>query len=98
MARFVRTSKLQQEEYYGAAKFLKIGDMVGTKGILFFLLHLLRIKLGVLDISHGVGTANTALVYHNRKLLALYEGDKPCECFFYKHFLCFSPLHTPVHF
>ncbi|CAK9212803.1 unnamed protein product [Sphagnum troendelagicum] len=77
MARFVRTSKLQQEEYYGAAKFLKIGDMVGIKGILFFLLHLLRIKLGVLDISHGVGTANTALVYHNRKLLALYEGDKP---------------------
>jgi carotenoid cleavage dioxygenase-like enzyme len=23
--------------------------------------------------------ANTALVYHNNKILALQEGDKPCE-------------------
>ncbi len=32
--------------------------------------------------------ANTGLVYHNNKLLALYEADKPCEFAqtFPKHF------------
>lgn len=30
MARFVRTSKLQQEEYYGAAKFLKASQFIRT--------------------------------------------------------------------
>jgi carotenoid cleavage dioxygenase len=30
MARFVRTSKLQQEEYYGAAKFLKASQVIRT--------------------------------------------------------------------
>ncbi|CAK9238338.1 unnamed protein product [Sphagnum jensenii] len=77
VARFVKTSKLQQEEYYGAAKFVKAGDMYGKKGIAFALLHNLRVKLGVLDISNGLGTANTALVYYNNKLLALHEADKP---------------------
>ncbi|CAM6036841.1 unnamed protein product [Sphagnum compactum] len=77
VARFVKTSKLQQEEYYGAAKFVKAGDMYGKKGIAFGLLHNLRVKLGVLDISNGMATANTALVYHNKKLLALHEADKP---------------------
>ncbi|CAN5968873.1 unnamed protein product [Sphagnum jensenii] len=77
VARFVQTSRLQQEEVYGAAKFFKIGDMHGMKGICFGLVFLLRIMLGVLDISNGFGTANTGLVYHNNKLLALYEADKP---------------------
>lgn len=77
VSRYVRTSRLQQEEKYGAAKFLKAGDLRGKKGLLYVLLSNLRHKLGVLDDSSGEGTGNTALVYHNKKLLALHEGDKP---------------------
>ncbi|KAL0425621.1 UNVERIFIED_CONTAM: Carotenoid 9,10(9',10')-cleavage dioxygenase 1 [Sesamum radiatum] len=40
-------------------------------------MQMLRAKLKVLDVSYGVGTANTALIYHHGKLLALSEADKP---------------------
>ncbi|CAN5968874.1 unnamed protein product [Sphagnum jensenii] len=56
---------------------IPIGDMYGLKGILLGFLYLLRVLLGVLDISNGFGTANTGFVYHHNKLLALYEADKP---------------------
>ena len=39
---------------------------------------------GYLDLSKGAGTANTALVYHARRLLALHEGDMPYAI----HILC----------
>ncbi|KAH8953584.1 hypothetical protein BDL97_08G035300 [Sphagnum fallax] len=77
VARFVKTSRLQQEEYYGAAKFIKLGDMQGVKGIFFSLVFNLRVKLKVIDISNGYGTGNTALVYHNKQLLVLHENDFP---------------------
>jgi carotenoid cleavage dioxygenase len=77
VSRYVKTSRLQQEEKYGAAKFLKAGDLIGKKGLLYVQLSKLRHKLGVLDDSNGRGPGNTALVYHNKKLLALHEGDKP---------------------
>ncbi|CAM6025493.1 unnamed protein product [Sphagnum balticum] len=81
VARFVKTSRLQQEEYYGAAKFVKasnfIGDMHGVKGIFFGLLFSLRVQLRVIDISNGYGTGNTAFVYHNKQLLVLHENDFP---------------------
>lgn len=77
VSRFVKTSRLQQEEKYGAAKFMKLGDLRGKQALLYIQLQKLRLKLGVLDVSIGAGTANTALVYHNKKLLALQEGDKP---------------------
>jgi carotenoid cleavage dioxygenase-like enzyme len=77
VSRYVKTSRLQQEEKYGAAKFLKAGDLMGKKGLLYVQLSNLRLKLGVLVDSNGVGTGNTALVYHNKKLFALQEGDKP---------------------
>ncbi|MCH1921893.1 carotenoid oxygenase family protein, partial [Shewanella sp. A3A] len=37
----------------------------------------LRKKLKVLDFTYGHGTANTALIYHHGKLMALSEADKP---------------------
>ncbi|XP_024360877.1 carotenoid 9,10(9',10')-cleavage dioxygenase isoform X1 [Physcomitrium patens] len=77
VSRYVKTSRLQQEEKYGAAKFLKMGDLRGPKGMLYIRLHKLRARLGVIDLSRGAGTGNTALIYHNKKLLALNEGDKP---------------------
>ncbi|EXB32779.1 hypothetical protein L484_012509 [Morus notabilis] len=77
VSRYVKTSRLQQEEYFGGAKFLKIGDLKGLFGLLMFNMQTLRRMLKVLDLSYGSGTANTALVYHSGKLLALHEGDKP---------------------
>ncbi|XP_062115352.1 carotenoid 9,10(9',10')-cleavage dioxygenase 1-like [Humulus lupulus] len=77
VSRFVRTSRLKQEEYFGGAKFMKFGDLKGIFGLLMLNLYMLREKFKVLDLSYGSGTANTALVYHHGKLLALNEGDKP---------------------
>lgn len=77
VSRFVKTSRLKQEEFFGASKFLKIGDLKGLFGLLTAIIYGLRIKLGVLDDSYGRGTGNTALVYHHGRLLALNEGDKP---------------------
>lgn len=35
--------------------------------------------LGLLSAKDGLGVANTALAYHAGRLLALHEGDLPCE-------------------
>ncbi|KAL2468947.1 Carotenoid 9 [Forsythia ovata] len=84
VSRFVGTSRLKQEEFYDGAKFMKIGDLKGMFGLVMVNMQMLRAKLQVLDMSYGHGTdccnflpANTALVYHHGKLLALHEGDKP---------------------
>ncbi|KAL5543570.1 hypothetical protein UlMin_007354 [Ulmus minor] len=77
VSRYVRTSRLKQEEYFGASKFMKFGDLKGFFGLLMVNMQMLRAKLKVLDVSYGTGTANTALVYHHGKLLALSEADKP---------------------
>ncbi|XP_065631053.1 carotenoid 9,10(9',10')-cleavage dioxygenase 1-like [Quercus suber] len=74
---YVRTSSIKQEEYFGGAIFMKIGDLKGLFGLFMVNMQLLRAKLKVLDVSYGYGTANTALVYHHGKLLALSEADKP---------------------
>ncbi|WOL16922.1 carotenoid 9,10(9',10')-cleavage dioxygenase [Canna indica] len=77
VSRYVKTSRLKQEEYFGGAKFMKIGDLKGLFGLFMVQMQVLRAKLKVLDLSYGYGTANTALVYHHGKLLALSEADKP---------------------
>ncbi|KAM3686152.1 hypothetical protein ACJW31_11G175700 [Castanea mollissima] len=77
VSRYVRTSKLQQEEYFGGAKFFKLGDLTGLFGLIMMIVRMLRVKLKVLDISYGTGTGNTALIYHHGNLLALQEADKP---------------------
>ncbi|KAF4400534.1 hypothetical protein G4B88_023327, partial [Cannabis sativa] len=78
VSRYVRTSRIKQEEYFGGSKFMKIGDLKGFFGLLMVNMQMLRAKLKVLDLSYGNGTANTALIYHHGKLLALSEADKPC--------------------
>ncbi|KAJ8441066.1 hypothetical protein Cgig2_020357 [Carnegiea gigantea] len=101
VSRYVRTSRLKQEEFFGGAKFMKvrlfvllvvplrpqrlrvllsvfhIGDLKGLFGLFMVNMQMLRAKLKVLDVSYGTGTANTALIYHHGKLLALSEADKP---------------------
>ncbi|KAF8396151.1 hypothetical protein HHK36_017764 [Tetracentron sinense] len=77
VSRYVRTSRLKQEQFFGGSKFLKIGDLKGIFGLLMVNMQILREKLKVLDISYGIGAGNTALIYHHGKLLALSEIDKP---------------------
>ncbi|CAM6114675.1 unnamed protein product [Calypogeia fissa] len=75
--RYVRTARLEQEEFWGAPKFVKVGDLVGKRGLAHILLQGLRVIFGLLDVSNGQGTANTSLVYHNGKLQVLGEQDMP---------------------
>ncbi|KAK9089692.1 hypothetical protein Scep_028774 [Stephania cephalantha] len=77
VSRYVRTSRIKQEEFFGGAKFMKVGDLKGFFGLLMVNMQLLRAKLKVLDLSYGNGTGNTNLIYHHGKLLALQEADKP---------------------
>ncbi|KAG4981560.1 hypothetical protein JHK85_035518 [Glycine max] len=56
VSRFVRTSRLKQEEYFGGSKFMKIGDLKGLFGLLMVNIHMLRTKWKVLDVSYGTGT------------------------------------------
>ncbi|KAL5719982.1 Dixin [Ranunculus cassubicifolius] len=77
VSRYVKTSRFKQEEFFGGAKFMKIGDLKGFFGLVMVNMQILRAKLKVLDLSYGHGTSNTALIYHHGKLLALSEGDKP---------------------
>ncbi|MCO5578697.1 hypothetical protein L7F22_032542 [Adiantum nelumboides] len=77
VSRFVQTSRLKQETHFGAPKFIKIGDLKGVFGYLMGQIFSFRRKFKVLDLTQGTGTGNTAMTYHNGKLLALHEGDKP---------------------
>eukprot|EP00252_Welwitschia_mirabilis_P023620 TRINITY_DN672_c0_g1_i1.p1 TRINITY_DN672_c0_g1~~TRINITY_DN672_c0_g1_i1.p1 ORF type:complete len:495 (+),score=76.24 TRINITY_DN672_c0_g1_i1:107-1591(+) len=77
LSRYVKTSHLKQEEHFGRPKFSKSGDLKGLYGLFAIFIQHIREKFGVLDMTYGRGTANTALVYHHGKLLALHEGDKP---------------------
>ncbi|OWM63986.1 hypothetical protein CDL15_Pgr012027 [Punica granatum] len=56
VSRFVKTSKLKQEEFFGSSKFAKIGDLKGLFGLLMVGVQILRAKLKVLDVSYGTGT------------------------------------------
>ncbi|CAM6127012.1 unnamed protein product [Calypogeia fissa] len=75
--RYVRTSRLKQEEYWGAPKFWRAGDWVGFHGVLCIGIYKLREILGVLDTSKGDGHANSAAVYHNGTLFVLCDRDMP---------------------
>ena len=55
----------------------QFGDMHGFGGLWHAGLAELRRKVGVTPRGDGEGTANTALVFHAKQLLALHEGDLP---------------------
>lgn len=75
--RWVETSRLRQERKAGVPLFTNFGDYRGWLAGLHLLVGGARRLLGAKDSSDGDGTANTALVFHAKKLLALHEGDLP---------------------
>ncbi|CAG9463470.1 unnamed protein product [Pedinophyceae sp. YPF-701] len=74
---FVRTSRLLQEQAAGRPVFLKFGDLRGVLALGHIFVAYLRKALGVATDKDGGGTANTALLCHAQRLLALHEGDLP---------------------
>ncbi|KAK9835657.1 hypothetical protein WJX74_005186 [Apatococcus lobatus] len=54
-----------------------IGEVKGFAGFLHVLLFAAKIRLGFVDPGKGIGTANTSLVFHAQRLLALQESDMP---------------------
>ena len=76
---WVRTNKFVHEEALGRAAFLNIGEMTGWVGLVKLILEQTRDNLGVLDLTEGAGRANTKIIGHAGRILALHEGDAPYE-------------------
>lgn len=45
VSRYVKTSRLKQEEYFGGAKFMKVGGELHKSSVLGIRIHLSRISL-----------------------------------------------------
>eukprot|EP00250_Pteridium_aquilinum_P003240 c13559_g1_i2 orf=193-1545(+) len=79
--RFVRTSRFVQEKAAGQVLFPKIFSTLTIKDSFVATAHMslavLRHVLGLVDLSKGMGLANTGLIFHHGKLLALGEDDLP---------------------
>jgi carotenoid cleavage dioxygenase-like enzyme len=67
----------QQEKAAGRVLFTRVGDMSGPATLAHLAIEGLRTMAGVIDRSHGEGTANTNLIFHGGEFLALYEVDQP---------------------
>ncbi|KAK9839226.1 hypothetical protein WJX81_002592 [Elliptochloris bilobata] len=75
--RYVATARLARERDLGFPIYMRFGDMRGLGGAAHALLQQAKLALGVISRTTGSGTANTALVYHAKRLMALHEGDMP---------------------
>ncbi|KAJ9507854.1 hypothetical protein QJQ45_021212 [Haematococcus lacustris] len=88
--RYMDTSHLAQEKRVGKPLFAKFGDQEGVRGVLVALLEAMKAKTGILDTSKGTGTANTSVIFHANKILALHEGDLPYQV----RMLCSGVMET----
>jgi len=78
--RYIKTTRFKQEKLWGRPAYMKIGDLVGASMLPHLLLKglkaLFRVAPGGVR-GDKMGTGNTALEYHDGRLLALNEGDHP---------------------
>jgi carotenoid 9,10(9',10')-cleavage dioxygenase 1 len=72
---WVRTEKLLAERAAGRGRVALFGSMRGVYGLFHMVLNLVRQAVDVRNVKDGV--ANTALVVHAERLLALHEGSMP---------------------
>jgi carotenoid cleavage dioxygenase-like enzyme len=75
--RWIQTKRLQIENKWNRKMHVYFGELRGWKGLFKAIQYTLFEKLNI--INPHKGTANTALLYWNKKLYALHEGDKPYE-------------------
>uniref|UniRef100_A0A7S3A0T4 9-cis-epoxycarotenoid dioxygenase n=1 Tax=Rhodosorus marinus TaxID=101924 RepID=A0A7S3A0T4_9RHOD len=76
--RYVQTKRLQMELSHGRPVFLKIGDFHGVTGLCKVLLAQALRYLNIVPPPTGLyHTANTSIVYHAKKVLALGEVGAP---------------------
>ncbi|KAI9170526.1 hypothetical protein LWI28_029213 [Acer negundo] len=86
VSRYVKTSRLKQEEFFGGSKFMKIGDLKGIFGLLMVNIQMLRTKLKVLDVTYGYGTdAIKVLEDGDLQTLGLLDYDKRLKHSFTAH-------------
>jgi carotenoid cleavage dioxygenase len=75
--RYIETHRLKTEKKAGFPIYDKIGDAAGAGYLVQMVLQSIKHKLGIIDVSKGAGRANTAMVFHAKRLLSLEEGDMP---------------------
>ena len=73
---WVRTTRFELEAASGKA-LLKLGDLHGAAGLALLALDGARKACGLTSLADAGSTANTALVWHAGRLMALNEGDVP---------------------
>ena len=77
-SRFVKTSRFRQEQAAGRPLLPKIlGGMHGISGVARVFISGLRVALGLLDVSHGIGLSNTNVAFFNGHILSLSQEDLP---------------------
>ena len=77
-SRFVKTSRFRQEQAAGRPLLPKfLGGMHGISGAARIFITVLRVALGLLDVSHGIGLSNTNVAFFNGHILSLSEEDMP---------------------
>lgn len=77
---FVRTERWKVEANAGKALLLKIGDLTGVWGLVVLAINKARHKLQIIpkcERGEDLGSANTSLIWHAARVLALHEGDVP---------------------
>jgi len=77
--RYVRTVRFLEEKEARGAIFYKLGDIMEPEGMITVLIWNMLQRLPFVRTLKGRGTANTALTYHDGRLLALVEADLPYE-------------------
>lgn len=90
---YVRTKRWKIEADAGRALVMKIGDLTGVWGLFVLVINKARHKLQIIptcDKGEDLGAANTALIWHAARVLALHEGDVPYAL----RILCDGALQT----
>jgi carotenoid 9,10(9',10')-cleavage dioxygenase 1 len=77
--RYVRTERFLEEKAAKGAVHFKLGDMMEAEGLVTMLVWRMLQRFPFVRSMRGRGTANTALTYHDNRLLALVESDLPYE-------------------
>jgi carotenoid cleavage dioxygenase len=73
--RWIKTFRLKLEKKYNKQMFVRLGNLTSIEIFKNFMSRLISFEDTFLN--NGEGTANTNIIYHANKLLALNEMDKP---------------------